>query len=104
MRAAQHNQLAFVTVRKLDLCSRALRSSTSFARRAPSSFITADKWPSAFHRRTNAWMSTYAALDVDDDAPGRSIDMTLGAPFAPSLARRAALGTHHATAVASRRA
>ena len=23
-------------------------------------------------------MSTYAALDVDDDAPGRSIDMTLG--------------------------
>ena len=22
----------------------------------------------------------YAALDVDDDAPGRSIDMTLGAP------------------------
>ena len=30
MRAAQHNQLAFVTVRKLDLCSRALRSSTSY--------------------------------------------------------------------------
>ena len=30
MRAAQHNQLAFVTARKLGLCSRALRSSTSF--------------------------------------------------------------------------
>ena len=46
------------TARKLGLCSRALRSSTSFARSAPWSFITAERWPSAFQRRTKAWMST----------------------------------------------
>ena len=43
-------QSAHTLQRKLGLCSRTLRLSTSLARSAPLSFITAVRWPSAIQR------------------------------------------------------